>query len=231
MFDAANAWMLSCEFHDEIDDLKQAMVLYEWLLQNQKEALLNHPEWLFQYAVALEWLGDFTDEDNQFIRALDLYLHVLLLEPEMAKIHFHIAICFTRLGETSGEDEYLKRALHHYRFAARQDEEDEEVWLEWGICLINLAEQALTPEGAQQCFADGEQKIIRSGQLGNQNAYYNLACLYSLTGSTSEAMKFILMARQADALPTVEEMVEDDWLDNLRQTESFAQFLQKNLSQ
>jgi tetratricopeptide (TPR) repeat protein len=224
-FDAANAYLLSFELNDQYKDLDQAISFYESLLQNQKEALLNHPEWLFKYAMALECLGNYTDEDNHFIRALDLYFHVLLLDPETKQIHFHIALCLRHLGESSGEAEYFQRALHHFRFALRQDEEDEEVWLEWGLASILLAHNSLDQETMNQCYADAEQKITRSGQLGNLNAYYNLACLHSITSRFDEAIELLRKAQRSDALPTVEEMAEDEWLDNLRQTELFAQFL------
>ena len=225
VFDAANAHLLSFELNDNYKDLDQSIHLYESLLQNQKEALLNHPEWLFKYATALEWLGNYTDEDNHFIRALDLYFHVLLLDPETIKIHFHIGLCLRHLGESSGEAEYFRRALNHFRFALRQDEEDEEVWLEWGLASILLAHHSLEQESMHQCYADAEQKITRAGQLGNLNAYYNLACLYSITSRFEDAIRLLRKAQKADALPTVEEMADDEWLDNLRQTEQFAQFL------
>jgi tetratricopeptide (TPR) repeat protein len=225
IFDAANAYLLSFELHDEYKDLNQAIGLYESLLQNQKEALLNHPEWLFKYALALESLGNYTDEDNHYIRALDLYFHVLLLEPETPKIHFHIALCLRHLGESSSEAEYFRRALHHFRFALRQDEEDEEVWLEWGLASILLAHHSMEQETMHQCYMDAEQKIIRAGQLGNLNAYYNLACLYSMTKRFEKAIDLLRKAQKADALPSLEEMADDEWLDHLRQTEMFAQFL------
>lgn len=224
-FDAANAYLLSYELHDDGKELGRAIHLYESLLQNQKEAVINHPEWLFQYAVALEWLGDSDDDDNHYIRAIDLYFHVLLIDPETPKTHFHIALCFMRLGEFSSEAEYLRRALHHFRLALRQDEEDQEVWLEWGLASILLARRSIDPQEAHQCYADAEQKLVRAGRLGNLNAYYNLACLYSITARNDDAIAFLCKAQQSKALPAIEEMIDDEWLENLRKTDLFAQFL------
>ena len=222
IFDAANAYLLSFELHDDGKELDLALGLYEMLLQNQKDALINHADWLFRYACALEWLGDYTSDDQNFVRALDLYMHVLLIDPETPKIQLHIALCLVRLGESSCETEYMRRSFNHFRFALRQDDEDEEVWLEWGIALIHLAHLSIDSEGY---YAEAEQKLLRSGQLGNINAYYNLACLYSMTALYDEAMEFIKRAQRSNALPSIEEMLEDEWLDNLRQTEIFAQFL------
>lgn len=225
MFDAANAWLLSCDLHDDPKDLDQAIHLYESLLQTQKDALLNHPEWLFQYTTALEWLGEYSGDDIHYTRAADLYMHVLLIDPETPKIHFRIAMCFVRIAEYSMEAEYYRRALHYFSFAIRQDEEDDATWLEWGLALVHLAHRSYDPETMQQCYLEAEQKLIRAGQLGNLNALYNLACLYSILGRHEEAMEFIYKSEKAFALPTVEEMLEDEWLDNLRNTNIFSEFL------
>lgn len=224
-FDAANAWLLSCDLHDNPKDLNQAIFLYESLLQGQKEALLNHPEWLFQYATALEWLGEYTADETHFVRAADLYMHVLLIDPETPKVHFRIAMCFARIGEYAIEAEYYRRAMHYFTLAIRKDEEDDSIWLEWGLACIHLAHYSIEPEVADQYYADAEQKLIRAGQLGNQNAFYNLACLYSILRRYEEAMDFIYKSESACALPAIEEMLEDEWLDNLHNTETFTRFL------
>lgn len=225
MFDAANAWLLACDLHDDPKDLDQAVNLYESLLQTQKDALLNHPEWLFQYTTALEWLGEYNADETYFAKAADLYIHVLLIDPETPLIHFRIAMCFVKLAEHSLEAEYYRRALHYFSFAIRQDEEDDAAWLEWGLASILLAHHSVEEETAYQHYADAEQKLIRAGQLGNLSAFYNLASLYSILGRYDEAMEFIYKAESASVLPSIEEMFEDDWLDNLRNTEVFAQFL------
>jgi tetratricopeptide (TPR) repeat protein len=224
-FDAANSWLLSCDLHDDPKDLEMAVQLYEILLQGQKESLVNHPEWLFQYATALEWVGDYEDNEREFVKALDLYLHVLLIDPETAKIHFRIALCLVRLGEFSSESEYYLRALHYFRFAARQEEEDDSVWLEWGLANIHLAHHTLDMDKMAECYRDAEEKLIRAGQLGNVHAHYNLASLYSILGRFEEAMELIRKAKEAEALPPLDELFEDEWLDNLRNTETFTQFL------
>lgn len=225
MFDAANAWLLSCDLRDNPKDLDQAVHLYETLLQTQKDALLNHPEWLFQYTTALEWLGEYNADETYFARAADLYMHVLLIDPETPKIHFRIAMCFVKLAEYSLEGEFYRRALHYFSFAIRQDEEDDAAWLEWGLASIHLAHHSIDAEAIFQCYADAEQKLIRAGQFGNLSAFYNLASLYSILGRYDEAMDLIYKAESASVLPSIEEMFEDEWLDNLRNTEMFTQFL------
>ena len=76
-----------------------------------------------------------------------------------------------------------------------------------------------------QLYMDAELKITRAGQLGNGGAYYQLACLYSILGRLPEAMELIPKALAARSLPTIEDLLDDDWLDNLRATPAFANFL------
>jgi len=225
LFDAATALLYFSELMDDLHSLEEAIYFLETLLKNHKEAILHHPEWLFEYTCALEWLASFTEDSNHYLRAIELYSHLLLISPDFPRIHHRIALCYTHLGHISGEAESYRKAIHAYRLAARQDEESETVWLDWGLCLIHLAHHTLDPDLAQQLFFDAEEKIVRSGRLGHGGAYYHLACLYSLLGRLDESMELIRKALAARALPPLEELMEDEWLESLRVTPAFAQFL------
>lgn len=225
LFDAASAYLENSEIINDITSLEQAISLFEMLLQKSKEAILNHPEWLFGYARALEWLGDFTDEDIYFVRAIEVYSHVLLIDPDYPNIHYQIALTYVELGHSTGESEYYQRALNFFRLAKRQDPENDQVWLEWGTCLIDLAHHKLDTESMNELYINAEMKITEAGRLGNENAYYNLACLYSILGRTYESTELLYRSFQARALPSINELLDDDWLENVRSTPAFAQFL------
>lgn len=225
MFDAARALIQFSEILDDVHALEQGITLLEMLLQEQKEAVLHHPEWLFEYACALEWLGEFTEEEIHYAKAIDIFSHVLLIDPDFPQIHHRIALCHVQIGHITGDSEQYKKAVHFFRLSTRQDEEYDQAWLDWGLCLIHLAHHTMDSDFMNQLYLDAEQKISRAGQLGNEGAYYNLACLYSILGRFSEAMELIQKALFAKALPSLEELAEDEWLDNLRSTEIFHQFL------
>jgi tetratricopeptide (TPR) repeat protein len=225
LFDSASALLHLSEASRDTAPGEHALSLLETLLQTCRESLLHHPEWLFEYASALEWLGDASGDEAHFTRAIDLFSHLLLIDPDYPKVHHRIALCLVQLGHLSFEKEFYSRALHYFRLASRQEEEADSIWLDWGVCAIYLAEATLDKEAARQLFFDAEQKIARAGQLGNPHAYYNLACLYSLLGRPAEAMEFIRQALAQKALPPLDEMAEDEWLDALRDTPEFHQFL------
>ena len=224
LFDVACAHLFLSWLTSSLTALELAIHNFEELLHDHKESLLYHPEWLFEYAHALQWLGDFSSEESHYIKAIELFSHVLLIHPDFPKIHNRIAISYLELGHICGDLEFYKKAIHFFRLASRVDEENDQIWLDWGICLIYLAENTLDPDLASQLYWDAEQKIGKAGSLGSSYAYYNLACLYSLLDRTEEAMQFIHKSFAAKSLPTLDEMAEDDWLSNLRATPSFSNF-------
>jgi tetratricopeptide (TPR) repeat protein len=223
-FDAARAYLQFSRLADDLPALQKSIEQFEALLQAHKESILHHPEWLFDYASALEWLGDFSGEEIHYARAIDIFSHVLLIHPDFLEIHRHLAICYMELGHLTFESEHYKRAIHFFRLASRQDEENDQIWLDWGICLTYLANQTPDPDFSNQLYWDAEQKITRAGQLGNSSAYYHLACIYSLLARTDEAMAFVEKALEARSLPTLDEIADDEWLENLRSTERFNRF-------
>lgn len=225
LFDAASALLQYSEMAEDLPSLEKAITHFESLLQTHKETILHHPEWLFEYASALHWLGTFTLEEAHFTRSLEIYSHVLLLNPDFAQIHNRTALCYIELGHLTAEPEFFKRAIHFFRLAVKQDGENDQLWLDWALSLIHLAHHTLDVDFMNQLYWDAEQKLNRAGQLGNPHAHYNLACLYSILGRTQEAMDYIHRALSSKALPSIEEMAEDDWLDNLRSTAAFSQFL------
>lgn len=225
LYDTALSFLTLSDTLADIPSLEQAIVLFEMLFQNYKQAILHHPEWLFHYACALEALGHFTGLETHFARAIEIYSHVLLIDPDFEDIHHRTALSYVQLGHLSATSEFYKRAIHFYRLGVRQDEENDQVWLDWGICLIDLAHHTLDTDFMNQLYMDAEEKISKAGQLGNTDSYYTLAALYSILGRLPESMELIHKALSARALPAIDELLEDDWLDNLRATSAFATFL------
>lgn len=224
IFDTASAHLHLSQMTGNLSSLEESIRYFEQLLQAHKESLLYHPGWLFEYAQALQWLGDFSSEENHYIKAIEIFSHVLLIHPDFPSIHRHIAICYLELGHLCLDTEFYKKSIHFFRLASRNDEENDQIYLDWGICLIYLAENTQDLDIAQQLYFDAEQKISKAGMLGNSYAYYSLACLYSILGKTDEAMKRIYQALDSKALPTLDEMAEDEWLCNLRSTSEFLRF-------
>ena len=225
IFDSACSLHSFSDLTRDLPSLEKAIDLFEFLLKSHKRVVLYHPEWLVACGKALESLSDFNYEDAPLHRAIEIYTHVLLIDPDYREIYHRIALANMNLGHNTGDPEFYKRALSLFTLAAKADEENDQIWLDWGICSIHLAHHSYDFDFMHQLYLDAEKKIGIAGRLGNHESHYSLACLYSILGRTGEAMELILKALHAKTLPPIEEMLDDEWLENLKSTEPFIRFV------
>lgn len=199
----------------------------EQALHLQKNASYLHPDWIFQYACTLDLLGEFDENEAHYVKAIEIFNHVLILNPDFPKLHYHIALTYSHYGELVNEPDIFGRAFHHYRLAHQRDKENDQIILDWAITLVNLAELLENHNESDQIFREAEYKMIQSARLGNVHAYYYLACLYSLQDDTIHAIRFLEKALIFGGLPSRQDILDDEWLENLRETDAFRELLPK----
>lgn len=208
-----------------------AITYFEHLLQIQKNLLYAHPEWLFQYAIALNLLGDFSEEEGCYQKALDTLSQILMINPSFPNVHYQIGLTYACLGDTLRVSHYFHRAIHHFRLALKQEESyPQVVFLDWAIALISIGEGFADHELGVSYYREAEFKLMQAARLGNEEAFYQLGCLYSLLKDPQKAIFFLEKAHHAEALPLVEELLNDEWLEFIRVLPSFQEFL-SHLSQ
>ena len=205
--------------------LQQAATLYEQALHIQKNGAYLHPDWLFHYATTLDALGDFYDDDYYYLRAIEIFSHVLMVDPDYPHIHHRLALAFTHLAELASSCDYFYKASHHFRLASSRDEENDQIILDWALSYIGLAEHMHDREAADGVFRDAEHKLIKAAKLGNVQAFYHLACLASILRQHDSALRFLEKADQFDSLPPIDEILEDEWLDNIKDLPEFSSFV------
>jgi tetratricopeptide (TPR) repeat protein len=205
--------------------LELALTNFEEAFNLQKNAVYLRPEWLYQYALALDLKGDVSDEEKFYVKALEILKRVLMLDPEFPEIHYKIALIYSHLGELIEEGEAHQRAIAHYKIAYQKNEENDTLLLDWALTLINLAQITPQTEDREQLWKEAEYKFIQAAKLGNTEVSYHLACLYSLMMHYEKAIYHLERAEFFDALPPLDEVLEDEWLENLRQTEVFRSFI------
>ena len=215
------------EVSQEKEMIELAVTHFEEALSLQKNAYYVHLDWIFYYASALDQLAHFSQNDSHYIKAINLLSHILSLKPEFPKIHSQLASTYSHYGESTGRFEIFERALHHFQIAHQQEKENDQILLEWGLTLLNVGDLLENEEEGKERLKEGEYKMIQAAKLGNSHAYYGLACLYSVVRDVKKSLDFLEKARTFDALPLIEEMLEDDWLENLRQTKEFQSFIKK----
>ena len=69
---------------------------------------------------------------------------------------------------------------------------------------------------ARSIFANAEQKFQQAIALGSMMALYHSACLYACMNNIPNALIYLERAEQKNALPVVEDILNDTWLDSLR---------------
>ena len=231
MNDWAVALMRRGEATGSREDVEAALEKLERALGGSSIEFIREevdPEWIYNYGCAWDYLGDFCDEPQFYERAVQMLSYVLVLEPEFRHARFNLALAFSHLGELTLDIDCFEKAVICFKALLEEDPEDEVAWNEWGLTLINLAKMVADPAHPhllQSAYDHAETRLQQAVSLGSTQAFYNLACLYSLMHKHSAALHFLERAEQADALPTIDEMMQDEWLDNLRKTEHFKPFI------
>ena len=215
------------EITQDQSSLEKACVQFENILSKQKQAIYQHPDWLFYYACALDALGEFYEDESIYMRSIEYLAHVLMIDPDFTIAHHRSAVALSHLGELSGELLHFEHALHHIRLAAKQDEDNEQILCDWAIILMHIAQRTIHPSEAEQLWHDAERKLLHAVQLGSASGYYHLGCLHALLGYVDSALMMLEKAEKLEGLPPLNEMVEDEWLDNMRNSPSFQDLMER----
>ncbi len=213
------------EFSHNEKSIELSLFHFEQALGMQKNAVYLYPEWMFEYACCLDLQGDFAESESHYRKALEIFNHVLMVDPEFPDIHYRMALVYSHFGDLIEEADSFYRAIHYYKFAHRKDKENDQIILDWALTLVNLAEHLSNHYDSDQYYREAEYKMIQAARFGNAHAYYYLGCLYALLHQNQKAMRFLEKARLFDALPPLHELVEDEWLDGLQSSEEFQVFL------
>lgn len=213
------------EINHNREMIELAVHHFEQALTMQKNASYVHLDWMFYYASSLEQLGGFNESEYHYLKAIDLLNHILTVKPELPHLHFQLALTYSHYGILVNEAHLLRHAIHYYRIAYQKEKDNDQIILDWALTLVSLSDLLENDMESDQLLRGAEYKMIEAAKLGNTNAYYSLSCLYSLMGNLDNSLCFLEKAKQFDALPSVEEMLEDDWLENLRETNKFQSFV------
>ncbi len=205
--------------------LEQAVQEFEKAVNLQKNALYTHPHWLYHWGRTLDILGNFFDEEYYYVRALEIFSHVLMMDPDFPDLHHHIALTRTHLGDLTGDIDNFYKAIHHYRLASKYDEDNDQITLDWGVTLLSLSQHVHTVQEMDLLVKDAENKILQAVKLGNMQGHYYMACLHALLKNEESAFFFLEKGDKFNALPPTDDIVDDDWLDGIKHHEWFQQLI------
>lgn len=230
--DLWNQWGMThlrlAELLDDVENIKQSVEKFERSLSFYKNS--NPPAFLlFNYGCSLDFLGNYTEDPKDYKKGIEILEFLLKNYPGYECVHYNLALVYSHLAETLSEVDDYAKALEHFYHAAMNDPEDELVWLGWGTTLIDYAQlinEPLKQEVFNTLLNDADKKLRQAAALGDQIAYYHLACLYSLKKMPMEALHFLQIAQSKNNLPTSDELLYEPKLEILRSYEPFHKFIQ-----
>lgn len=222
--DLAKCFILLYIETNELPYLTEALYLFEMQF-SQKWVKKNDEESLFYYAQALDYFGETQENEEFHLQALEYFSQLAFIAPDYPSLNYHQGLCWTHIAEHTLETQFFSRAMFYFAREEKTNPDSDLLLLEWGLSLINQAECTLDSSSAEKIYRHAEKKLRQSALLGNQHAYYHLACLYSLMHHTKLAMKFLIKSYKEGILPDVEDVLEDVWLENMHELEQFKNFI------
>jgi|GEM_PF-2750070 len=190
--------------------------------------LIENEETLYNWGCAYDILGDLTGDEEHYGKAIDLLSKALDKKPSHLYVRYHLGVALSHLGELVGNADCLMQAIEFLDVVAKVETDSENVWCDLGYTLLNLAQMIDDPIHTQESEnrrLEAEKALLRAAELGNGDACYHLACLYSLTGLYEPSIHFLHKAAANKALPPLEDLNQDEWLDGVRETSAFQDFL------
>lgn len=207
------------------ETVELALYHFECALALQNNAIYLHPEWMFDYAMCLDLYGEFSETDKHYVRALEILHQVLMVDPDFPAIHHQLGIVYGHFADLASDKELFARSLHHFQIAHTQDRENDQIQIDWAVNIITFSQLAVVPSEMAKILGDAEMKLIAAAQSGNTQSYYFLSCLYSLQRAYDKSLYFLHKSYMAGSLPPLSDILQEEWLDNMKEVEEFKSFI------
>lgn len=205
--------------------LKQAQLKFKQALSKKGWNL----KCLYHYGTVLDNLGILTLDPSYFEGGIDLLSRAQATNTTSngRDILYRLAFLYVHLGEVTRDAKNLASGLELFETFSKSKEEDDNLYCGWGYALLFYSYLMREKDHAksQHSFKQAEVKLIKALELGSLKAFYHLACLYSLSGQFALSIDYLKKAKQQNALPQMEEILKEEWLKPLRETDFFTEFM------
>jgi tetratricopeptide (TPR) repeat protein len=204
---------------EAVEKFEQAIICHEH----------THVQWVINLGSALDFLGDLTDDEVSYEKAIQVLTSTLNLDPDSTLARYHLAQAYSHYGELQGDLQSFQKAVEELQKVIELDPEEENAYNDLGVCYIHIAllpKEELDDQIKEPLYELAELNLMQAISLGNQGSYYNLACLYALQGNFPDAIHYLKRALEIDLLPAPEDIMEDTWLESIKNTSQFQEFIQ-----
>lgn len=209
---------------ESVEHFEKALTMLSVVEPSECEQQLK-VEAMTRYGAVLDLLGDMTAESYYFEKAVEVLQKAHTSGETALSTRYQLALCLCHLGETTGDSHAFLQAVDHFSYLAALEDEEAFYWTDWAVALLNLAQCTEDEEHIQYFLDEAENKLRHAASLGDVQAYYYLACLFSLKNDCQSAIFYLEKSKKFGALPMVEDLLQDHWLAALRETEIFRRFI------
>lgn len=186
-------------------------------------------DWIFHYGSATRLFAQLTGSESLILQAIDIFSSISDSAGFGMLIHLELGMCYASLGDFLWDSRSFTKAIDYYSKVTKIDKEFEPAYFEQAISYIQLGIIAKeNPHTAKKdaYWAIAEKRLIHCARLGSKRAFYSLACLYSLTGMLQNALIYFKKAKAYGFLPSLEQIRDDPWLENLRRSSEFNHLIE-----
>lgn len=221
-FDLGTAQTMLAEQTENTALVAAAIENLEYALSAQKNAFYLYPDWLASYSKALALAGQFNDSNDYLEKSLDILDHLQTLAPDYPDLHYRLAMTYAASADILGCEELFSAATHHFRIADQHNPEDDNLLIDWATTLMHWSEHNSTQF---PLLLEAKRKLISAAKLGNATAYYSLAEVCATLQEADRAILYLKRAHKFGALPVLDEVIDDEWLEPLHNSQSFQDFI------
>lgn len=234
-----NSWgvalMKLAEITDDYSSIAAAIEKFEMALQIESKTGIHSisADCLYNLGCAYDYLGDYHINPIYYEKAVLILSKLLSQYPNLIHVRYSLALALYHLGDIARDLECLEKSIEEFEILIGLENEEELYYTDFGVVVLTKAELIADPSqpgATQDLYEFAEHLFMQAIALGGRSTFYYLACLYSLTNNYPEAIHFLEKAKTWDALPSIDEVMRDSWLEGVRQTSSFRAFLSRDSS-
>lgn len=219
------------EWTEQTTYIKASLSKFDKALKNffkTREISPTEIEWLYNYGYALDLLGEIENEPSHFEKAIHILQQVVKYDPHHNRARYNLALAYAHFGEIAQDIESYQMGIEQFQYLLGIDPEDDMVHMDYGVLLTHLGILVFDThisEKSHLFYNQAEHHFLKSLALGNVQSHYHLAGLYSITGYLDQSMHYLEKAYQCESFPPIEDVLRDDWLENLRRQPCFWQLI------
>lgn len=235
--DWGTALMRLGEINQQIDSIEAALAQFEIALRPKSSNMeVNRNdidlEWIYNYGCAHNLMGELKGGDSaHFEKAVEVLSQVIASDPHYSQARYNYALALFNLGEEASIVDAFQGAIDQFQILLKDDPEDDEIHMDSALSWIHLGqlkEDPCSSDEESRYYRQAEYHLLQARALGRNESLYYLATVYSLLGQFDAAIQFLEKAYFEVVLPPQEVLMEEEWLEPLRETKAFKNFIRNH---